>query len=286
MSWIKWTGLAIVVLAFLGVSLVAYGSWRWNQTAQTLMIRLEAARSKVASVPYSSREIESLPVPVQRYFRAVLQEGQPMVSALTLTQSGTFNMNEAEASWQPFTASQRVTTNRPGFMWDARIAMFPSVSVHVHDAYIAGEGLLHASIRGVYTVANVNGGREAALGELMRYFAEAAWYPTALLPRNGIVWEAVDDNSALATISDGEWKVTMTFRFSSDGFIDTVYSAERGRMVGDHAETMPWQGRFSNYTERGGMMVPLYGEVEWLAPEGPKPYFRGTFQNFVYEFAK
>ena len=37
---------------------------------------------------------------------------------------------------------------------------------------------------------------EVAQGELMRFFAEAAWYPTALLPSQGVRWQAVDDTSA------------------------------------------------------------------------------------------
>jgi hypothetical protein len=65
-----------------------------------------------------------------------------------------------------------------------------------------------------------------------------------------------------------------------------VHASGRGRLAGDRAETMPWQGRFSNSSERGGLMVPLYGEVEWLTPEGPGPYFCGTFNNIGYEFSK
>lgn len=285
MTWMGWAGIAIVLIAVAGVTLKAYGAWRWRENAKTLLARLDSSRSSKSSAPYSSREMEGLPSSVQRYFRAVLKEGQPMVMAVTLTQSGTFNMNEAEPSWKAFTASQRVTTSRPGFVWDACILMFPGISVFVHDAYIAGEGILHASFLGVYSLADAKGGRDAALGELMRYLPEAAWYPTALLPRNGIIWEAIDDNAARATISDGEWHVTMTFRFNSEGLIDTVYSDGRSRLVGKRVETMPWQGRFKNYEERNGMKIPLYGEVEWLTPEGPKPYFRGTLTSIAYELS-
>ena len=286
MTWVSWGGVAIGVIAASGISIAAIGSWRWNKNARVMLTVLEAARSRMSSAPYDRREIEGLPLPVQRYFRAVLKEGQAMVSAVALTQSGTFNMNEAISSWKPFTASQRVTTNRPGFIWDARIAMFPAIHVYVHDAYIAGEGMLHASLLGMYSLADTKGGRDAALGELMRYLPEAAWYPTALLPRNGIVWEAIDDSAARATISDGDWHVTMTFWFNSDGLIDTVHSNGRSRLVGNQVETMPWQGRFRNYEERNGMKIPLYGEVEWLTPEGPKPYFRGTLTSISFEFFK
>jgi hypothetical protein len=38
----------------------------------------------------------------------------------------------------------------------------------------------------------------------MRFFAEAACYPTALPPSQGMRWDAVDDASANATAVDGQ----------------------------------------------------------------------------------
>jgi hypothetical protein len=42
-----------------------------------------------------------------------------------------------------------VITRRPGFDWDARVAIMPGVPVRVHDAYIAGRGTLHAAVFGL-----------------------------------------------------------------------------------------------------------------------------------------
>ena len=42
-------------------------------------------------------------------------------------------------------ADRNVITRRPGFDWDARIMVLPGVPAHVHDAYVAGEGLLRRS---------------------------------------------------------------------------------------------------------------------------------------------
>ena len=69
----------------------------------------------------------------------------------------------------------------------------PGPAARVHDAYIAGEGILHASLFGLVSVANLRGTPRDGAGELLRCFAEAAWYPTALLPSQGMQWEAVDD---------------------------------------------------------------------------------------------
>lgn len=135
--------------------------------------------------------IEHLPVPVQRHFRAVLIEDQPVVRAATIQMTGTFNLSATGEQWRPFTSRQRVTTRRPGFLWDARIAMPPGVAVRVVDSYIVGNDLLRASIVGLFTMADMRGGGDIARGEFMRHFAEAVWYPTALLPSQSVKWEAV-----------------------------------------------------------------------------------------------
>src|SRR3712207_7361598 len=83
----------------------------------------------------------------------------------------------------------------------------------------------------------------------MRFFAEAAWYPTALLPSQGVRWEAVDDSSAYATLTEGDISITMLFTFNERGLIDTVRAEARGRTVGGQVVPTPWQGRFWNYEE-------------------------------------
>jgi hypothetical protein len=199
--------------------------------------------------------------------------------------AGTFNMSTTAESWRPFTARQHVATHRPGFLWDARVSMVPGLVVRVIDSYIAGAGLLHAAILGLFTVARVSGGGEIARGELMRFFAEAAWYPTALLPSQGVRWEAVDDRSAFATVVDGPLTLTLLFRFNQAGLIGSVRAEARGAMVGEKIVMMPWECKLSNYELRDGMTVPTTGEASWVPPEGRKPYFRGTISLLTYEFA-
>jgi hypothetical protein len=176
-----------------------------------------------------------------------------------------------------------VLTQRPGFDWNARIAMLPGLPVLVHDAYVAGEGNMRATLFGMFPVANLRGTGDVAKGELMRFFAEAAWYPTALLPSQGVRWERVDDRSARGTLTEGAISLTMLFTFDEQDLIDRVLAAARGRADGSAA---PWECRFWNYGKRGGMWVPLDGEVAWLLPEGPKPYYRASTSEIVYQFAK
>ena len=283
MAWV------LVVVAALVVAVVAlrgWGAWRWQVATGELLAQLEVARQPIEPARFDAAELDGLPAPVQRYFRAALRDGAPIVAAATVEHRGTFNLSEGGEQWTPFTSTQRVVTRRPGFVWDARVAMVPGVPVHVHDAYVAGSGILHPSIAGVFSLANLRGSRDVALGELMRFFAEAAWYPTALLPSQGVRWQALDERSARATLADGDLALTLTFTFrADDGLIESVRADARGRTVGGRVEPTPWEGRWSDYAERDGMVVPLTGEVAWLLPEGRKPYWRGTITALRYELA-
>ena len=133
-------------------------------------------------------------------------------------------------------------------------------------------------------MADVSGGGEIARGEFMRFFAEAPWYPTALLPSQGVKWEAVDDSSANATIVDGPLTLTLLFRFNEADLIESFRAEARGALIDNEMVMAPWEGRWSNYKRCGGMMVPLTGEVAWVGPERPRPYFKGTVTALDYEF--
>jgi len=136
--WWKVIAILLVVLAFVLAVVILAGANRWRSYTRELYTRMEAARVPIVPTSYDPRELEGLPAPVQRYFRTVLKEGQPLVAAVSIEHTGTFNMGETAEQWKPFSSTQRVVIQRPGFIWDARIRMAPGMTVHVHDAYIGG----------------------------------------------------------------------------------------------------------------------------------------------------
>jgi hypothetical protein len=195
-------------------------------------------------------------------------------------------MGETQAKWSRFTSTQVAVTRRPGFDWDGRIAMAPGLKVFVHDAYVAGEGILHVELLGLATLADLRGTPEVAQGELMRFLAEAVWYPTALLPSQGVRWDPIDEASAKATLADGATTASLVFHFDEAGLVSGVWAAARSRTVNGALVATPWQGRFWGYAIRAGMRVPLEGEVAWELAEGSWPYWRGRATEITYDFAQ
>ena len=278
--------LQLAVVAFIAVLAIAlYGNARWNAGTTQLLNRLDAAQIRSAPQFFDARELDGLPVPVKRYFQTVLKNGQPIITAATVQHTGTFNMSETADNWKPFTSTQRVITNRPGFDWDARVMMFPGAAAHIHDAYVDGSGMLKVAMFGLIPVADLSATADLSKGEFMRFCFEAAWYPTALLPSQGVVWKAVDAESAEATFTDAGITINVRFGFGTDGLIKTVLAKERGRLVKGVMTQAPWQGRYSNYAERSGMLVPIQSEVAWVLPGGVKTYYRSLMTTVSYEFA-
>lgn len=284
--WTKAIVLIILALVVCIIGAIALGRYRWDGGTEKVRSNLEAARLPIKPLRFDAREIADLPEPVQRYFRTVFKDGQPLIAAVRVSHKGTFNMSETTEKWSAFTSTQLVIPQRPGFDWDGRIAMMPGINVFVRDAYVSGEGILHAALLGLVTVADIRGTPEAAQGEQMRFFAEAAWYPTRLLPSQGVRWESIDNSTARATLKDGDTVVSLDFRFDEAGLIATVSAEARARTVKGGLVFAPWIGRFWDYEVRDGMRIPLSGEVAWQLPDGSLfPYWRGRIMNIVYDFA-
>jgi len=174
-----------ILIVVLLVIVIIYASDRWKSETNKLRVKMTNGQQPVQPKTYDSKEIAGLPEPVQRFFKTVLKEGQEIVAKVEFLQKGQFNMNEKLDKWNNFTATQLVVTHRLGFDWDARIQMAPMLNAFVHDTYLLGVGNLHASLMGLFTLANMHDAPELNQGELLRFFAEAAWYPTSLLPSQG-----------------------------------------------------------------------------------------------------
>lgn len=279
--------LPLAVLGFAVVAgtaaLIRHGMRRDAAHTAGLRRQLFAQRRAPCTATVDFRDLGELPPVVQRYFRKVLREGQPIVNGAHIRHRGSFRMTLGSGRWLPFLSDQVVTTQPPGFDWHARISLAPGIELQVHDTYLAGLGILDAKLFGRFALAHQQDANALAEGELMRFLAEAVWYPTALLPSQGVQWQALDADSALAILADGHAHVALYFTFDDDGLISRVRAQSRGRSVSGRIVPTPWQGRFHEYRIFNGMLLPSAGEVAWILDEDEKTYWRGHITSIEHE---
>lgn len=278
-------GVAVALIAALAATALV-GRWVWHTRSEKLRIELASSAGDPGPAASQRAGLEELPVPVREYLSQVLGAAPRAVESVRISHSGTFNMGTDEPQWRPFSSTQDVAVTGPGFLWNARITMAPGLPARVHDAYVNGRAVLTAKLFGLITVMESPDSPELAEGELIRFLAEAPWYPTALVPSSALSWAPIDDTSARLTLADRDISVSLVVRFGDDGLIESVYSDGRYRDVDGVQVKAPWEGRFWNYEERDGMLIPLNGEVAWLLPDGRRPYWRGHIDDIRYEFAE
>jgi hypothetical protein len=269
--------LLALLVAVLGAA-VAVAGRRWRGATDEWTARL-GGESAAGTVSFAG--FDSLPAPVARYFRAVLREGQAGYRHGVLTQKGQFLVKPPDG-WQPFTATHTLTTDPPGFVWDASIRIGPGLAMRVRDRLVDGQGSMHGALLGVVTVVRVEGTPDIAAGALHRWLAEGPWCPTVLLPRPGLEWSAMDDSTARVTVTAGGTTVSAEMHFGPDGLVERVYVPERMRDVNGTGVPTAWEGRFHGYIEMGGMRIPAGGDVGWIIDGVWQPYFRGTLTGATY----
>ena len=267
---------AILLIALAAALGLFAGSRHWRKATNMSVARLIAARQAHAVTRYRESELVNLPVPVSRYFRAVLRDGQPMITSAVISHEGQFQTGTTDATWRPFRSIQTYAVNPPGFVWDARIRMAPGIAVRVRDAYLGGAGSMRAAALGVFTVVNAHDTRELAAGALQRHLAELVWLPTALLPSQGTRWTPINDSSARAALTNGSTTVSLDFHFNADGECTGVYAPARFREAARSATGRPSAAR-SARAPRGR---------RWPRPDAPGRRQRGTGKGKRTESAR
>ena len=234
--------------------------------------QLFAAADNGPARVYHEAQLAGLPAPVQRYFRHVLPAGQPYLRGLRLRHGGQFK-TDFKQDWVPIRGEQYITANPAGFIWQGTTRQFTA-----RDEYVAGRGGLTVRLFGAVPIVRGHG-PHFDQGELLRWLAEAAWLPTALLPGRHIAWTAVDDHSARLRLTHAGQAVACLVRFNER---NEIAACEASRYITD-TEMLPWQGRFSQYRRHQGMLVPFAGEASWVVDGQRRPYAQFVVQELDYE---
>jgi hypothetical protein len=280
----RWIMGAVVAVAGGTAGAAGMRGALWDRQTDRLVESMLAAPRPEGADMYSPAELVGLPEPVVRFFEFALTPGQAVIRSARVIHEGEFRANPA-GPWSPFRSVQDFNMRPAGFVWDARIRIMPLASVRVRDSYIDGRGTMLGSLAGLLTVVNESGTPHLNAGALHRHVLEAVWFPTALLPSQGVRWEAVDDSTAKASLTDSGYTVSMVVRFGLDGRILRV-EADRLRDVGGTGVPTPFVADINEYRRMDGMMIPTEGIVAWLLPEGRYDFWRGRTVSAEYRLAR
>ena len=203
----------------------------------------------------------ALPREVRELAERLGATGDAAWSSVTLSQRGTMRNDPAGwAMW--FRAVQTIDLQHCEFTWRAAAGPFGCISVI--DSFKDGQAKLEARLFGWLPIALANGGAALAKGEIMRYLAELAFAPDAIVCNPLLAWTVINETTLRVSAGRNESRGEVELRLDGTGRIAGVFALDRPRKEGSGFVERPWQGRFFDYRRHQGRWLPFAGEVGWV----------------------
>ena len=254
--------MKLFLLALVAISaLAAIGLFVWRQSDHRAdraeMDRLKALQPLSPS-QFSAAMVDGLPEPAQRYFAFAITEGTPLRTVAKIEMTGQFSLGTKDAPNYMDMRATQVLAAPEGFVWKMT----------------GGSGVLRMSgsdsgqwtrfwMAGLAPVARFGGDSDHTRSAFGRYVAEAAfWTPAALLPRNGVTWEAVDNDTARYTMTHNGITQPVDVTVDKDGRPVRVEFQRwsNANPEGVH-QLQPFGGILSDFRDVQGFRVPFHVEA-------------------------
>jgi hypothetical protein len=198
-------------------------------------------------------------------------------STIRLKQSGRMRQIGA-ASWMSFSAAQTIWARVCAFDWRARTG--PLGMISVRDSLSGGEGRLDVTALGIIPISRAEPSAALMRGELMRYLAELAWAPDAILLNTELRWREDAADSLAVSAGAGETVAEVMLRLDGEGRIAEAFAPDRPRSPKPPFLPTPWRGRFSNYRRHNDMWLPFTAEVGWEIGGKETIYWQGRIDHW------
>lgn len=244
---------SIIGLALAGAAMTTGGL-----VGRRLLVdrRLAAREARLHLPPpratFDMAMVADLPAPARRYFRHAIAPGTPLARTVEIVQRG--SMLPTPGGARVDLAAHEVLTPERGFLWRARLRMGP-IPVRVVDFYLDDDGEVNVELFGAVPMQSASG-PDVARSARGRTLGEALWVPSALLPRPGVTWDAVDDHHARVTLTlDGE-AIPLTLEVDDDGRLRTLTMRRYGNVGVPDWQPIPYGFTVERETAFGGYTIP------------------------------
>ena len=219
----------------------------------------------------------ALPGPVFDLVKRLGVKNRSCARRVTLTQLGHMRLGR-KARHSRFRARQMIDVGETEFEWRASFGPFGGISVT--DVYRGGAGSLDVRLFNLIRLAHM-AGPAFAKGEIMRYLAEIAWAPDAILLNRSLVWSIIDDRTLMVAAGTGAGYGSVRIDLDDEGRIGGIFAPDRQFTEGKIVEERPWSGQFLDYRRCLGRWLPYGAEVGWTIDGQAQKYWRGAITSWT-----
>lgn len=202
----------------------------------------------------------------------------PDQSGVFLTQKGFIKRSLDRDSWTPFSATQAISSKDCSFTWDARAGNLGLLSIQ--DALTCGRGRFSEKALGFLPLMDAKPSAMLTRAETMRYLAEIAFVPDAILQNGSLRWQHISSDTVLVAAGIGDNEAQVSLCIGLDGRISGFYASDRPRSATQSFLPTRWSGRFMDYQLHQGRWLPFEAELAWIFNGQLLTYFQATIERW------
>lgn len=258
----------LLFLAALLLAVVALLLWRQaDRRADRAEVARLLALQPATPALFDPAMVRDLPAPARRYFEHAIRPGTPLFTVAEIAMTGRFGLGDkADPGYLEMTATQVLAPR--GFVWSMR-GRRGAMAVSGSDT---GDWTRFWAL-GLLPVARSGGTGDHRRSAFGRSVSEAVfWTPAALLPGPGIVWEALDDDTARVTVTRDGLRQSVDLTVDAKGRATQVrFDRWTNANPGKVWRLQPFGGILSDERDFHGFRLP--GHVEAGNHFGTEAYF-------------
>ncbi len=219
-----------------------------------------------------------LPAPVYDLAMRLGVKLESRCSSVKLTQTGRMLRSLGSTSRMSFSANQTISVHDCAFSWQARFGPFGVISVR--DALENGQGSLDVRALGFIPIMRTQRTTALTRGELMRYLAEIALAPDAILRNTALRWRVDSPDTLAVSAGSGETAAEVVLTLDIDGRIVGTFAPDRPRSATAPYLPTPWRGRLSDYRQHEGRWLPFTADIAWEIEGKSETYWQGQMRQW------
>ncbi len=243
-----------IALSVASLTLLALLAWQWtDRRADQAIWHQLIAQSGQPKPVFDYTMTQGLPDPAQRYFRYMIREGTPLVTAVEIEMKGELGLGTATNPTYRDMRAQQLLSPPYGLVWDVKAG-----ALRGSDVVTPETSWTRFWLYNVIPVVRVGGAVDHHRSAFGRVIAEAAlWVPASLLPSSLVRWEEVDQTTARAIVTFAGFEQAVNITVAADGRPTRVviprWSNENPEKV---FREQPFGGELSDFKAFGGYTLP------------------------------
>jgi len=223
----------------------------------------------------SDAQLSGLPSAAQRSLRFMGVVGRPADLSFLVHLTGRFRLRPG-LPWLRCEAWQYSTCPTVTRLFHLRLSAAGLLRMTGRDAYAAGQGRMHGTLAGMFTVAD-SAGPETTVSELVTYLNDAVVLAPSMLLELPVTWAPVDDSSFEVTLEDAGHRVTARVFLDERGAPVDFTTEDRWCALPGGLVRTRWSTPVHGWRQVHGRWLPSAGSAVWHLPEGPFRYAEFRF---------